>query len=209
VNKSCADCGRLNPLWVDINFSVFICTECSGIHRRMKGGNRVKSIRMGTWDNKSLEKIELIDNQKANVEYEKNVPSYLIKPIETDSYATKTIWIQSKYRNGEALTIDKNSFIKFETKPILKKIYEKEGLLLRKKKTQWKPYYFWLKEGNLLMSKSKTSRKKTTISVLSVREITSTYRFEVVSPTRIYQLQGSNEEDQTSWIEAIESLSEK
>ncbi len=76
----------LDPTWLDTGLAVIVCTECSGIHRRLgPEKSKVKSITFGSWDARMVEIVKTLDNKKANEKYEKNIPPYLQKPNEKDS----------------------------------------------------------------------------------------------------------------------------
>jgi hypothetical protein len=47
---TCADCGLAGPEWASQSLGIFICVECSGVHRQMGTHlSRVKSVRLDNW----------------------------------------------------------------------------------------------------------------------------------------------------------------
>ncbi|KAK9842336.1 hypothetical protein WJX81_007487 [Elliptochloris bilobata] len=80
-NRRCAVCESLGPQYVVINFSTFVCTNCSGIHRQFN--HRCKGITMATFKPEEMRAIEEGGNAVALAKYlAKWSPSDLPKPID-------------------------------------------------------------------------------------------------------------------------------
>jgi ADP-ribosylation factor GTPase-activating protein 1 len=77
--KKCFECGYPNPQWCDINHGVFICLECSGVHRGL--GTHLSFVRSSTmdgwtnWKPEKLRQMQIGGNRKARMYFEsKGVP---------------------------------------------------------------------------------------------------------------------------------------
>jgi len=66
-NLICADCPNRGPSYVCLNFSTFICPDCSGVHRKF--GHRVKSIAVATFTEEEVDKLREGGNEVANAHY--------------------------------------------------------------------------------------------------------------------------------------------
>ena len=66
-NKMCFDCTTPNPKWTSKNFGVFVCLDCSGIHRSLGVHiSQVKSANMDRWSKEELDLFRVSGgNQKA------------------------------------------------------------------------------------------------------------------------------------------------
>lgn len=74
-NATCADCSEKDPRWVSINLGLYLCIECSGIHRSLGVHiSKVRSIELDLWDPDTIRFMLEWGNKRANEAWEYNVP---------------------------------------------------------------------------------------------------------------------------------------
>jgi stromal membrane-associated protein len=100
ANQFCVDCNKTGPRWASANLGVFVCIECSGIHRNLGVHiSFVRSVTLDYWTELQVTNMETWGNGTANDYYEANVPSHVRKPNEGDSVKTKEKYIRDKYEH--------------------------------------------------------------------------------------------------------------
>ncbi|KAL3645497.1 hypothetical protein CASFOL_010677 [Castilleja foliolosa] len=69
-NRECADCKTKGPRWASVNLGIFICMQCSGIHRSL--GVHISKVRSATLDTWLPE--QAMGNEIANSYWEAELP---------------------------------------------------------------------------------------------------------------------------------------
>ncbi|KAI9030975.1 Arf GTPase activating protein, partial [Phycomyces nitens] len=70
-NMCCADCGKKDPRWASWNLGIFVCIQCSGIHRSMGTHiSKVKSVDLDTWVPEQIDSMIRWGNGRANKYWE-------------------------------------------------------------------------------------------------------------------------------------------
>jgi stromal membrane-associated protein len=99
-NLVCVDCPMRLPRWASLNLGVFMCTNCSGIHRGLGVHiSRVRSTQLDKWTEDQVSFMERMGNVRANEYWEKNiVPG--AKPTTSDLNVVER-YIRRKYERKE------------------------------------------------------------------------------------------------------------
>ncbi|MCO5561531.1 hypothetical protein L7F22_015151 [Adiantum nelumboides] len=96
-NRECADCRSKGPRWASVNLGIFVCIQCSGIHRSLGVHiSKVRSATLDTWLPEQVTFMQGMGNAKANAFWEAELPNSFKRPGETDRGGLES-FIRSKY----------------------------------------------------------------------------------------------------------------
>uniref|UniRef100_A0A4W3JR12 ArfGAP with dual PH domains 2 n=1 Tax=Callorhinchus milii TaxID=7868 RepID=A0A4W3JR12_CALMI len=105
-NSQCADCGIPEPEWASYTLGIFVCLNCSGMHRNLSGISKVKSIRLDFWEDDLVERMKTQGNLVAKNHFEADVPLFYYRPQASDCMVLKDQWIRAKYEREEFTGVD-------------------------------------------------------------------------------------------------------
>lgn len=99
-NSICADCKKKAAKWASSTLGVFICIDCSGIHRSL--GTHISFVRSCTLDSWTPEQARLmrrVGNKVGNEYWEARLPPEFMRPNSCDR-ASMEAFIRAKYAEG-------------------------------------------------------------------------------------------------------------
>ena len=99
-NSICADCKKKAAKWASSTLGVFICIDCSGIHRSL--GTHISFVRSCTLDSWTPEQARLmkrVGNKVGNEYWEARLPRDFMRPNSCDR-AGMEAFIRAKYAEG-------------------------------------------------------------------------------------------------------------
>ncbi|XP_041634569.1 arf-GAP with dual PH domain-containing protein 2 [Cheilinus undulatus] len=173
-NSRCADCGAADPEWASYKLGVFVCLNCSGIHRSLS--SRVKSIKLDFWEDELVEFMKSNGNDGVRASYEKAVPPYYYQPQENDCGVLREQWIRAKYERMEFTGETKYPPISYTTG-----FYE--GMLWKKGKdnAQFLKRKFVLSEREFtLIYYNKENETKGPKAVISIKDLNANFQPEKI-----------------------------
>jgi len=96
-SQVCADCGDKDTEWTSHSLGIYLCKECSGVHRNL--GTHISKVLSVKLDNWRAEQVEALaaGNAVAAATHEAQLPVGFNKPLPNDPYIMREQWIRAKY----------------------------------------------------------------------------------------------------------------
>ncbi|KAM4585291.1 arf-GAP with dual PH domain-containing protein 2-like isoform 1-T1 [Odontesthes bonariensis] len=174
-NNLCADCAAPEPDWASYTLGVFVCLNCSGMHRNLPNVSKVKSIRLDYWEDSLIKFMQERGNSAAKAIFEKCVPAFFYKPQQKDCVVLKDQWIRAKYERRE-FTGENNYFLQAYTSDLFESTLWKKG----KDNKQFLKRIFLLSQKDFTLRYFIKEDSKAPKSVISMKDLSAHFQPEKI-----------------------------
>lgn len=171
-NAHCADCGAADPDWASYKLGVFICLNCSGVHRNFPDISKVKSVRLDFWDDSVVEFMTHNGNLRVKAKYEARVPAFYYIPQASDCLVLKEQWIRAKYERQEFMAEGKTISLSGNREGFLWKRGRDNAQFLRRR------FVLLAREG--LLKYYTKEEGKSPKAVIHIKDLNATFQTEKI-----------------------------
>ncbi|KAK4529832.1 hypothetical protein CCYA_CCYA02G0689 [Cyanidiococcus yangmingshanensis] len=113
-NSRCAECAGPGPRWASANLGIFLCIQCSGLHRKLGVHvSQVRSVNLDRWTAEQLNTMKRTGNRRAAAVWEAQLPPDFTRPVPGDtSRLQQFIWnkyVERRFYSERAETLDQEA----------------------------------------------------------------------------------------------------